>query len=128
MISLAPSSLAFFRSKSSDRSPDEMMQYATTERNFGEISEKNFYDIVLAHGDGTLVNVPSDKNLKGNFTNYVGFCICRYVDTLSIIFIGFIICTTIISAIVIFVAVTKLQNEQRQERRAERSPVMSQHV
>ena len=103
-----------FRSKSSDRSPAQLMQYASTERNFGQVAERNFYDAVLAHGDGTLVNAPS-FNPRGNITSYDGFCICRYVDILSVSFIGFVICTTITSGLVLFVAVTKYQNRQRQE-------------
>ena len=85
------------------------MQYASTERNFGQVAEQNFYGAVLAHGDGTLVNAPSYNTQRGNFTSYDGFCICRYVDILSVSFIGFIICTTITSGIVLFVAVTKYQ-------------------
>ena len=90
---------------------------ASTERNFGQVAEQNFYDAVLAHGDGTLVNAPSDNTLRGNITSYDGFCICRYVDILSASFIGFIICTSITSGIILFVAVTKYQHRQRQERR-----------
>ena len=76
------------------------MQYASTERNFGQIAKQKFYGAVLAHGDGTLVNAPSYN------TSYDGFCICRYVDIPSASFIGFIISTTIISGIVLFVVVT----------------------
>ena len=83
------------------------MQYASTERNFGLVAEQIFYDAVLAHGDGTLVNAPSYNTRIGNFTSYDGFCICRYVDILSVSFIGFVICTTITSGIVLFVAVTR---------------------
>ena len=100
------------------------MQYASTERNFGQVAEQNFYDTVLAHGDGTLVNAPS-YNTR-NFTSYDGFCICRYVDILSVSFIGLIICTAISSGIALFVAVTKYQHRQRQERQVGRSQVSSQ--
>ena len=105
------------------------MQYASTERNFGQVAEQNFYDAVLAHGDGTLVNAPSYNNLRGNITSYDGFCICRYVDILSVSFIGFITCTTITCCAAItklFVAFTKYQHRQRQERRVERSQVFPQ--
>lgn len=99
------------------------MQYASTERNFGQVAEQNFYDAVLAHGDGTLVNAPSDNTLRGNITSYDGFCICRYVDIFSVSFIGFVTCTTITWCVVLFVAFTKYQNRQRQERRVGRSQV-----
>ena len=102
------------------------MQYASTERNFGQVAEQNFYDAVLAHGDGTLVNAPSDNTLRGNITSYDGFCICRYVDILSVSFIGFITCTTITCCVVLFVAFTKYQHRQRQERRVGRSQVFPQ--
>ena len=102
------------------------MQFASTERKFRQISENNFYDTVLSHGDGTLVNAPSDNTLRGNITGYDGFCICRYVDILSVSFIGFITCTTITCCVVLFVAFTKYQHRQRQERRVGRSQVFPQ--
>ena len=98
------------------------MQYGSTERNFGQVAEQNFYDTVLAHGDGTLVNAPS-YNIPVLITSYDGFCICRYVDILSASFIGLILCTAITSGIVLFVAVTKYQHRQRQERQVGRSQV-----
>ena len=127
IILIRCSTLSFlFRSKSSDRSPAQVMQYASTERNFGQVAEQNFYDAVLAHGDGTLVNAPSYNTLRGNNTSYDGFCICRYVDILSVSFIGFITCTTITCCVVLFVAFTKYQHRQRQERRVGRSQVFPQ--
>ena len=85
------------------------MQYGSTERSFGQVAEQNFYDTVLAHGDGTLVNAPSYN-----------------IPVLITSFIGLIICTAISSGIALFVAVTKYQHRQRQERQVGRSQVSSQ--
>ena len=118
-----------FRSKSSDRSPDQIMQFASTERKFRQISENNFYDTVLSHGDGTLVNVSSRRSLKGNFSTFpIGFCICRYVDILSVSFMAFILCTTITSAIVMVNALSKIYQRQRHQRRVDGSQVNSEQI
>ena len=80
-------------------------------------AKKVFYDTVLAHGDGSLINVPTTHlSLSGNLTldqNPVGFCICRYIDYLSLIFICLIISTPIVICISIATTFHK-KTSQRQ--------------
>ena len=79
-------------------------------------ARKVFYDTVLAHGDGSLINVPTTHlSLSGNLTlpqNPVGFCICRFIDYFSLIFIALIISTPIVICISIATWVRNKTNQR----------------